>query len=406
MVFRLITFLIGLACPLCLAVLPADAVDNGASGESMSQTVYQLLKTGEGEKALALLEIATERFPNDPDVIGIRGVVAALAGQNEAALVLLENAVVWKQDNPLVNYNLGNLLVQSEMVADWIRGKQLLMDVMDCGDIDLVERAGLTLLVNLRIPLLPEEALAIHEQLDALGVFRPDNPRLSEVARMAIRERMKERPQPDNIVVESGDTTWPVDWDASYLQARNNDQFSRIKDLGLLALGEGQNDKAYTALLYVFFAGVPLSGDELGELLELSRTQGSLLETVRVAEGRMRQSPGNLFFINDFLYYRFLAEENVEQTLISAKRQLDAYPQDQSVRLTYALGLLRSGGIKEARGLFEEAPIDFSESGLRGRLIYTVVLAAFGNDVVADALRETIDSEALIPAEEKLLEAF
>jgi hypothetical protein len=160
-------------------------------GAALSAAIYDCLQRGETETALELLATATELLPNDPDVLGIRGVVAALAGQDAVARELLENAVIWKQDNVLVNYNLGNLLVQSDKVADWIRGKWLLIGVLEADDLDLVERAGLTLLANLRIPLLGEEAVEIHARLDALGVFRPDNPRLPQEGRAAIARRME-----------------------------------------------------------------------------------------------------------------------------------------------------------------------------------------------------------------------
>lgn len=168
-----------------------EAVPAEMSGEALSVAVYASLQRGETEEALALLAAGSERMPADPAMLGIRGVVAALAGQNELARDLLENAVIWRQDNPLVNFNLGNLLVQSDKVADWIRGKWLLIKVLESGDADLVERAGLTLLANLRIPLLEEEAVAIYEQMNSLSVFRPDNPRLSDAGRGAIARRME-----------------------------------------------------------------------------------------------------------------------------------------------------------------------------------------------------------------------
>lgn len=356
-------------------------------GESVSTAVYTCLKEGQSERALSLLRVAVELMPDDPDILGIRGVVAALAGEKQAALALLENAYVWDQGNPLVNYNLGNLLVQGGHVAEWIRGKHLLLDAMQTGDDEIVEQAGLTLLVNRRIPLLPGEAGAVYAQLDELSVFRADNPRLSDEAREQIRIRMDGIRDSQHSVVKTYD-----------------------KEQGLAgawdALRKGQAETAYKELYDGYMAGRPFDSSELDRLLALSLEVGTLPETVRIAEGRVRLGVEDPDLLDDYLYYRLLADENIGLTLGRVRELVDEHPGNPAYRVTLMLGLLKDGQPGEAMKLLEEQPVDLTAPGQRARLVSACVLSANRQTVVAEGIRESISREELLPAERDLLELF
>ncbi|NDV61423.1 hypothetical protein G0Q06_03065 [Puniceicoccales bacterium CK1056] len=375
-------------------------------GESISAAVYASLKKGQSEKALTLLSIGVEILPDDPHILGIQGVVAALAGEIETALVLLENAYVWNRENALVNYNLGNLLVQSGSVANWIRGKHLLLGVMDSDDADIIERAGLTLLVNQRIPLLPEETQTVHARLESLSVFRADNPGLSGEARELIRLRLAGAEEATNPVVENSDTASAEDLSLTMEEAKATDRFHELKPLALAAIEEGRPTEAYKALYYAFMAGVPFSLSELNQLLDLSREQGILVETVRIAEGLVKKSPDDPGLLNEYCYYRFLAGENAAQTLGSARELVAGAPMVPEFRTTLMLGLLVSKQEKEALKVLEEVPFDLTVPDTRIKLVYACVLAANEQSVVADGIRDSIPLEDLLPAELDLLEAF
>jgi hypothetical protein len=305
-----------------------------------------------------------------------------------------------------VNYNLGNLLVQSSQAADWIRGKYLLLEAMDSGDPDITARAGLTLLANRNIPLLPGEAEAVYIQLEDQSVFSVDNLGLPEGTRERVRSRMRELRESSGIVVESHDNWSRQPLTMTMDEARARDAFTALKELGLNALDQGSLADAYDALYYTFQAGEPFSPDELDRLLQLAREQGTLLQTVRIAEARARLSGGDQGKQADFYYYRFLARENIRQTLIKAQEFLADYPNDQQVRMAVMLGLLMSNEAPEALKFLEEIPVDLTTPDVRFRLVYACVLAANGQSVVADGIREGIPVDVLLPTEADLLKAY
>lgn len=178
----------------------------------LADTAWALFTDGQTEPGLAALRTARDLYPNDPDVLGISGVIAFRSGNTEAARTLLDEAVSWGLDRPLVTFHFGGLLVQSDSAADRLRGKRLLLRVLDGTNPDMAERAGLTLLTNTEIPLIPEELHSIYQTLDQANVFRADNPNLPAPALRIIANRIaRQLPEAGlqiaDLLVQSNDST-------------------------------------------------------------------------------------------------------------------------------------------------------------------------------------------------------
>lgn len=178
----------------------------------LADTAWVLFQNGQTEPGLAALRTARDLYPNDPDVLGISGVIAFRSGNTEAARTLLDEAIAWGLDRPIVTFHFGGLLVQSDSAADRLRGKRLLLRVLNGTNPDMAERAGLTLLTNTEIPLIPEEVRSVYDRLEEANVFRADNPNLPTQALRIIANRIA-RHLPEaglqiaDLLVQSPDST-------------------------------------------------------------------------------------------------------------------------------------------------------------------------------------------------------
>lgn len=153
----------------------------------LSDTALQLFREKHTDAGLNALSLARELFPNDPDVLGVTGIIAYLGGRTLDARQFLEEAESWRQHRPLVDFYLGGILIQSDSTADRTRGKNLLMRVVNGKDPEYRELAGLTLLGNTNIPMIREDIGTVYEQLSEDNVFRAGNPNLSaEVIRILL----------------------------------------------------------------------------------------------------------------------------------------------------------------------------------------------------------------------------
>ena len=162
----------------------------------LSDASWDLIRQQDVETGLGMLRLARELFPNNPDVLGMAGVIAYLRGDRESARRFLEDAEQWKRNRPIVDFYLGGLLAQSDSAADRTRGKAILMQLVTGPDPDLSELAGLSLLSNINIPMIREDLELLYTTLDAQKVFRPKNPRLpAEALRLIINRYARQFPE-------------------------------------------------------------------------------------------------------------------------------------------------------------------------------------------------------------------
>lgn len=430
--FRIICFLLfpGLLILTGCGQPQPESPDQVSSREAAA-AAYERLRADDLEGAVRLVERRVEQSPDDPALLGIRGIIAALTGRTVEARALLENAVAWGDKTVPVRFHLGELLVRSGSVADLIRGKRMLLDVVNSRDTDLVQRAGLTLLANRFIPIPGNELAALHERLAALGTFDADSPILDEAGRRAIEARL----QAGGSVTEGGQTASPPvpagtaleaevaalgqrieaaseaelealvgDWRSAFASARANDRFFLMKRLGFLALPLKRPDLAHKALREAYLAGLFFRAEELELLLNLAVLDGRLLEILHITEALVRDHPDVPAYRNERAYYRFLAGEKPSETLVEIERLVEADPPVPGYRFTLALGLLKSGRPGAAMEGLGVSGINLEDAGPRERLIYAAVLAANGEAFAAEGIRRRIDPSLLIPAERELLQ--
>lgn len=148
------------------------------TAQYVTEAALFFVKHDRQELGIQTLSLARELYPNDPDVLGTTGIILINLGRAEEALEFLEEATVWRVQRPLYDFYLGGLLIQKDDAANKTRGKKLLMRAMSRADSALAEPAGLILLTDRSIPLLPQEIPAIYTQLEEVNTFRPDNPLL------------------------------------------------------------------------------------------------------------------------------------------------------------------------------------------------------------------------------------
>ena len=156
----------------------------------LSDTALGIFRAGAQRPAVEIMRLARELYPNDPDVLGIMGIIAYLGGSQEEARRFLEEAATWGQNRPLVDFYLGGVLVLSESTADQTRGKTLLLERLRGDDPDLQELSGLTLLTSTKVPLVGEDIVTIYTTLEEAGVFRPENDNLSADALRIITNKL------------------------------------------------------------------------------------------------------------------------------------------------------------------------------------------------------------------------
>ncbi|MFO7725165.1 MAG: hypothetical protein R6V45_06405 [Oceanipulchritudo sp.] len=166
--------------------------ENDISGlpRHLSDTALALFRAGGQQSAVEIMRLARDLYPNDPDVLGIMGIIAYLGGSREEARRYLEQAESWGQNRPLVDFYLGGILVLSDSTADQTRGKTLLMERVRGIDEELKELSGLTLLTSTKVPLIGEDIIFVYTNLDEAGVFRPDNENLNADALRIITNKL------------------------------------------------------------------------------------------------------------------------------------------------------------------------------------------------------------------------
>jgi tetratricopeptide (TPR) repeat protein len=601
----------------------------------MSDGAWDMVKEGDVENGLKMLTLAQELFPNDPDVLGITGIITYLRGDSDNARKFLEEAESWRANRPIVDFYLGGLLVSSESAADRARGKAILMKLVGGNDAELRELSGLTLLTNPGVPMIVEDLDLIYASLVEDSVFRADNPNLPvEALRVIINKLARQRPEEamkladlllgnPNVNVEdmigiirlgqalkltekSGDLlnqleqndafmklleednrleelgaiqdfmeeshesgmeslrvivaspesdavvlqrsfktilnnelpisvegellklylempvfhvptslnilsrliqvepleseTWVayaieellakdfvrvggwltgvdasgaiikalstrdtqltpnealilinayisdekleqaevalqeskgliepimdsyfmaqilagkgekeeafVYWKEAQQAVLGSNRFPLMKNLGILALQLDQPVNAMQTLYTAFSAGIPFTQAQAGELIQLTLQYGNLRQAISIADYLAQQFPDSPVHINNLSYFKFLTEEQVEESVEAMRKVVDDYPELNQFRLTLALGLVKAGRTNEANRLLKSTDIDWDKTSTRGLLIYAVVLAASGQESVAEGLLQNLDLEVLIPEEKALLEAF
>jgi tetratricopeptide (TPR) repeat protein len=161
----------------------------------LSNTALSLLKSQNPEASIATVSLARELFPNNPDVLGIMGVIAYIGGSPAEARRFLEEAESWGQSQPIVDFYLGGILVQASNVAERSRGKSLLMRVVSSQEEEYSELAGLILLSDPSIPLIDKDVDVIFQALKASSAFHADNPKLTtETLRVIINRLIPFKP--------------------------------------------------------------------------------------------------------------------------------------------------------------------------------------------------------------------
>lgn len=193
-------------------------------------------------------------------------------------------------------------------------------------------------------------------------------------------------------------------WKAATNAALSSSAFPLMKNLGFLALELDQPVNALQSLYTAFNAGISFSQAQLGRLLNLTLTQGTLTQTIRVAEALRAAFPEEPVYINNLAYFKFLAKEDLESHVETMRGLAEDYPDITQYRLTLALGLLRIGRTNEAQRLLDSTAIDWEKAGTRGQMIYAAVLAAGNQRVLAEGLIQNIELDDLIPEEQALLE--
>jgi hypothetical protein len=155
----------------------------------LSDGAWDLVRAKEYEAGMRMLGLAGELFPNNPDVLGMTGIIAYLRGDKISALRFLEEAESWRRNRPIVDFYLGGMLVVSESTADRTRGKSILMGLVNGTDAELRELSGLTLLTNTNVPMIREDLDTIYEMLESNSVFVVGNPHLpAEALRVIINQ--------------------------------------------------------------------------------------------------------------------------------------------------------------------------------------------------------------------------
>jgi tetratricopeptide (TPR) repeat protein len=195
-------------------------------------------------------------------------------------------------------------------------------------------------------------------------------------------------------------------WKEAYQGVVGTNRFPLMKNLGLLALQLDQPVNAMQSLYTAFSAGIPFNEIQAGKLIGLTMEYGSLRQAIQVADylaGRFSDSPVHQ---NNLAYFRFLAEEQVEESVEVMRGLVEEYSEIPQFRLTLALGLVKSGRSNEANRLLKSTNINWQETSTRGLLIYCVVLAASDQQTLAQGLLQSLDTEVLIPEEKALLESF
>lgn len=156
----------------------------------LSDGAWDLVRERKVETSGRMLSLARELYPNNPDVLGITGIIAYLQGNQELARRLLEEAETWRRNRPIVDFYLGGLLVQSESAADRSRGKAILMNLVNGSDTELRELAGLTVFSNINVPLIPKDLDTLYTTLEADSVFTLGNSDLPPEALRIIINRL------------------------------------------------------------------------------------------------------------------------------------------------------------------------------------------------------------------------
>jgi tetratricopeptide (TPR) repeat protein len=601
----------------------------------LSDASWDMVRKGEQETGMRILSLARDLYPNNPDVLGITGIIAYLGGDRANARLFLEEAESWRSNRPIVDFYLGGLLVMSDTTADRTRGKAILMDLLKGADTELRELSGLTLISNINIPMIKEDLEAIYSLLEKNEVFYYGNPNLppdvlrvminrlvphfperaldvadlllkypntnvedligvirlcqamglTEKARthlaalqsnasfmslingdkrleqmLAVEAFLEEKHFEGLAMVEAivtdpgleaqrvqemfknivssqppmsaetevlklylkvpavdpatsigvlnrlrqiaplGEKEWiahaiehlmekdpirvggwlteinageaviealgdgisglspdeasvlinayiaigdlenahralqegkglvdPVVaayhrarlllqedkkdeaieyWEAAHQGIIGSNRFPLIKDLGMLAMQLDQPVHAMQSLYTALTAGIPFSQQEAGRLTGLTLKYGNLRQTIRVAEYLERNYPAVDLHKNNLAYFKFLAEEQVDESVEVMRSLVEAYPDIPQYRLTLALGLVKAGRTNEANRLLKSTNIDWKETSTRGLLIYAVVLAASDQRTVAEGLLQNLDTSILIPEEMALLESL
>jgi tetratricopeptide (TPR) repeat protein len=242
------------------------------------------------------------------------------------------------------------------------------------------------------------EAYLAQRQLDqATELMRESGGRLSP----ALFEYYHSR-----IALRAGDTAAAFErWQAAHNAAVGSSDFPLLQNLGFLALELDQPVNAMQSLYTAFSSGIGFNLPQLGQLMNLTLRHGNLAQTIRIAEVLREQYPDQPVHRNNLAYFRFLAQQDVENSVEVMRDLVDDHPDVAQYRLTLALGLLRLGRHNEAKRLLDSTRIDWERTSTQGQVIYAAVLAANQQQVVASGLIQNIDLSSLIPEERALIQS-
>ena len=139
-------------------------------------------------------------------------------------------------------------------------------------------------------------------------------------------------------------------------------------------------------------------------LLQLNQKRGET-EGVRDVYARMiTVYPKEPAVVNDLAYLNLLLNQEIEESLSSARRMVDENPLYLAHRITLAFAYWRLGDAKAALNVFEGLTLDWSTAQTRHRVVFSTILKANGYEQEATTILQGIDPEFLLPEERELFQ--
>ena len=138
-------------------------------------------------------------------------------------------------------------------------------------------------------------------------------------------------------------------------------------------------------------------------LVNIYRSRGNTTKLAETLEAMAKRWPKDAAVLNDRNYLRLLQDRDIAQTLercrVLASENPDLFP----LKMTYALALLRANHAAEGLKVFQNSPVQLSQLLPQQKAIFAALLAANGKADAAASIVSTLNPEALLPAERKLL---
>ncbi|MCC5805497.1 MAG: hypothetical protein JJU00_04125 [Opitutales bacterium] len=201
---------------------------------------------------------------------------------------------------------------------------------------------------------------------------------------------------------ESPDAAWRH-WEIAYEHALARGQFFALRRLAAIGGREGDLNRSHRAYRRIFLDGGGLSIEEHRAFLALSLQRDEIGDSIRVARALAERSGASAPDINNAAYLSFLIDDASEDWVDRMRGLVRDNPDEATFRLTYALGLLRTGREREALGIAEDTRIDMTAEGSQSQAIYAKILAANNRNALASSIVANIDKTRLLPAEQGLI---